>query len=234
MRCGECGGMITGEVITKRQKNGNVHRYVYYRCTKKRGLCSQSYIREETLSAQLSTLLSTYTLPTGWAGELYRMADEDEQKAESVAGTAVQALRAKITQLDAKMSRFVDLYSEQDIDRDTFLERKRALMSERKSVEEQIARLERDATLWLQPLRDFIKDASLLDETIENGDLPSKKLSLQKIFGSNLSLKNRILVSTPTTPYASLREARLNFSEKDLVTPIAEAEGFEPSRGFLP
>ncbi len=232
MRCGECGGMITGEVITKHQKNGNVHRYVYYRCTKKRGLCSQSYIREETLSVQLSDLLSEYVVPAGWTNEFYRLADQDEQKAESVAGAAVQELRAKIAQLDGKMSRFVDLYSEQDIDRDTFLERKRALMSERKSAEEQIARLEHDATLWLQPLRDFINDAQTLGETIQNGDLPSKKLSLQKIFGSNLSLKNRILVSTPTPPYASLREARLNFSENSSVLCIAEGEGFEPSIPF--
>ena len=160
------------------------------------------------------------------------MADEDEQKAESVAMTAVQELRAKVAQLDGKMSRFIDLYSEQDIDRDTYLERRRALMSERKSAEEQIARLERDATLWLQPLRDFIKDASLLDETIQTGGLTAKKLSLQKIFGSNLSLKNRILVSTPTPPYASLREARLNFSKNNSVLPIAERVGFEPTDRF--
>jgi DNA invertase Pin-like site-specific DNA recombinase len=229
MRCGECGGMITGEVITKHQKNGNVHRYVYYRCTKKRGLCSQSYIREETLSTQLSDLLSFYVMPTDWTQELYHLANEDEQKADSVATAAVQELRVKIGQLDAKMSRFVDLYSEQDIDRDTYLERKHALMSERKSAEEQIARLERDATLWLQPLRDFINDASLLDKTIQSGDLPSKKLSLQKIFGSNLSLKNRILVSTPTPPYASLREARLNFLENSSVLCIAVCLGLELS-----
>jgi DNA repair exonuclease SbcCD ATPase subunit len=224
--------MITGEVITKHQKNGNVHRYVYYRCTKKRGTCSQSYIREETLSAQLSVLLSEYVVSAGWTQELYRLADEDEQKAESVAMTAVQELRAKIAQLDGKMSRFVDLYSDQDIDRDTYLERKRDLMSERKSAEEQIARLERDATLWLQPLRAFINDASMLGETIQNDDLPSKKLSLQKIFGSNLSLKNRILVSTPTTPYASLREARLNFSENSSVLCIAERVRFELTEPF--
>jgi hypothetical protein len=56
----------------------------------------------------------------------------------------------------------------------------------------------------------------------KSGDLPSKKLSLQKIFGSNLSLKNRILVSTPTPPYASLREARLNFLENSSVLCIAQ------------
>lgn len=33
--CASCGMMITAENKTKRQKNGNVHHYVYYRCTKK-------------------------------------------------------------------------------------------------------------------------------------------------------------------------------------------------------
>ena len=93
MRCGECGGMITGEVITKHQKNGNIHRYVYYRCTKKRGICSQSYIREEALSAQLSDLLSQYVLPSEWATELRRMAEVDERLADDTARMAVRELR---------------------------------------------------------------------------------------------------------------------------------------------
>lgn len=33
--CASCGMMITAENKTKRQKNGNVHEYTYYRCTKK-------------------------------------------------------------------------------------------------------------------------------------------------------------------------------------------------------
>src|SRR3989339_666851 len=43
--CASCGMMITGEYKVKKQKNGNVHEYVYYHCTKKnkkRFLLSQS------------------------------------------------------------------------------------------------------------------------------------------------------------------------------------------------
>jgi site-specific DNA recombinase len=35
MKCGECGMAITAEEKTKCQKNGNVHKYIYYHCTKK-------------------------------------------------------------------------------------------------------------------------------------------------------------------------------------------------------
>ena len=55
----------------------------------------------------------------------------------------------------------------------------------------------------------------LYNSVIETAPLYAKKSYAQKIFGSNLFLNNRLLVSTPTPPYASLREARLNFSEKD-------------------
>ena len=53
-------------------------------------------------------------------------------------------------------------------------------------------------------------------------DLPSKKLSLQKIFGSNLSLHTREARGVALPQYAALRAAKNNFSENDLVLPIAE------------
>ena len=63
------------------------------------------------------------------------MADKDEAKAESVASASVKDLRAKVADIDGRVSRLTDLYVEQDIDRDAYLLRKRALMSERKTAE---------------------------------------------------------------------------------------------------
>jgi len=56
--CGLCGSGITAEEKFKKQKNGNVHRYVYYGCTRSRDLhCKGGYIREEELISQLTKLL---------------------------------------------------------------------------------------------------------------------------------------------------------------------------------
>ena len=67
MRCGECGMAITAEVREKHQKNGNTHRYTYYRCTKKSAVgCSQSYVREEVLACKALTgidVLLTHEAP---------------------------------------------------------------------------------------------------------------------------------------------------------------------------
>ena len=51
-------------------------------------------------------------------------------------------------------------------------------------------------------------------------DLPSKKSSLQKIFGSNLSLKNKEIQSVSIPPYAELRSARKNFFETNFVPTV--------------
>ena len=215
MHCENCGCFITAEEITKYQKNGNIHRYVYYRCTKKRGPCSQSYVREEILTAQFSNLLSYYALPPEWARELSRMADKDELEAEHIAGISVQELKAKITDLNERESRLTDLYVSQDIDRDAYLERKQSLMSERKTAEEQIARLKHDFTFWLQPLREWINEGLKLNEIAQNTDLPSKKISLQKIFGSNLTLQSREARGVPKNPWLSLAVAKENSEKLD-------------------
>jgi hypothetical protein len=53
-------------------------------------------------------------------------------------------------------------------------------------------------------------------------DLPSKKLSLQKIFGSNLSLHTREARGVAQPQWASLREAQNNFDISSPVLPIAQ------------
>ena len=59
-----CGMMFTAETRIKRQKNGNVHTYIYYRCTRKSKTvrCAEPHIRAEELDKQLSVLLQSYTL----------------------------------------------------------------------------------------------------------------------------------------------------------------------------
>ena len=230
--CGECGCSITAEAITKRQKNGNVHRYVYYRCTKKRGPCSQSYVREEALNTQLSDLLSRFVLPQEWGKEMLLMADKDEREAQSVAVASVRELRATLADIDTRIARLTDLYVEQDIDRDAYLVRKRALMSERKSVEGQIAHLERNASAWLEPMRKWIQDAQMLDEILKNNDLPSKKTSLQKIFGSNLTLQSRETRGVAQNQWTALTAVHQKNSISSSVSTMVPGEGLEPSSSF--
>ena len=221
LSCSECGCSITAEEKVKHQQNGNMHRYVYYHCTKKRGTCNGAYLREEVLDAELSDLLSRFHLPREWAEEMECMAQKDAQEAEQSATASVSALRADIAVLNEKIARLTDLFVEQDIERGDYLARKRALVDERRQLEEQVLKFERNAAHWLEPLREWIKDASMLDEIAQSENLSLKKSSLQKIFGSNLTLHTREARGTAKMHWLSLlggKESQYqNASIQDLV-----------------
>lgn len=59
MACGLCGSGISADEKFKKQKNGNVHRHVYYGCTKARDKnCKCGYINEVDLIKQFEILIN--------------------------------------------------------------------------------------------------------------------------------------------------------------------------------
>jgi hypothetical protein len=231
LRCGFCGMGITAEVKDKRQKNGNVHHYTYYRCTRKNKAvrCKEVPMRSELLDLQLSALLDEYAMPQEWISPLSAMLDTEADSASKTAAEAVQGLRDKVVDISRKIERLMDLYVAEDIERDNYLSRKRSLVSERRTIEEQIVRLERAPAVWVEPVRNWIKDASTLEKTAEAEDLLLKKSSLQKIFGLNLSLHAREARGNPLPPYAALRVAKNSLPKNQLSLILEPLAGIEPA-----
>ncbi len=238
MSCGECGMAITAEVRTKHQKNGNTHRYIYYRCTKKSAAhCSQSYVREETLSADVSDLLALFVLPPHWARDFERRMETDERDVGRTSAQAVASLREQMHDIERKLDRLTDLYIAQDIERDAYLAKRRALMSDKRTKEEHAARLERDGHAWLEPMRSWIHEAENLAQMQNDPSLPAKKSAIQKIFGSNLQLHNQKVSGTAHPLYAALRAARQKSvrqsADADSIQLWAPRVGFEPTTNSL-
>ena len=188
IKCGECGRMITAET----QKG-----HVYYRCTKKDRKCSQPFIRQEALDIELSSILKKYIMPKDWAEELLKMAERDSTESGNSVATVVQSLRFRITEIDGKLQRLKEMYLDQDIEREDFRNDKNNLVSEKKSLEEQIERLEHNHNSWLEPYKEWLKDAENLGAITQGAELHPKKSAAQKIFGSNLFLNSQKLYGTP-------------------------------------
>ncbi len=63
MTCGLCGSGISADEKFKKQQNGNIHRYVYYGCSKFNDKnCKSGYLREENLIEQLLGLMGNINL----------------------------------------------------------------------------------------------------------------------------------------------------------------------------
>lgn len=127
LRCAECGGAITAERQVKRQKNGNVHHYTYYRCTKKdkiRQWCSQAYIREEDLDTEITNLIKPFSLREDWADAmLLRVKKEKDECAQSCAKLAAEK-RTEIEKLTLRLQRLLDSFLDGIVERDAYVAEK--------------------------------------------------------------------------------------------------------------
>ena len=231
VRCGTCQMMITAEVKVKRQLNGNVHEYVYYRCTRKSKsiTCAAPFIRQENLDEQLSSLLQTVSLPEDWAEVLRKMAEADQSTSAQSNAAGVEEMRESIRAIQVKLQRLLDGYLDQDIEREVYREQKASLLSAKKSLEEDMSRIEHQQHDWLEPFQKWLNVATNLVPIARDHDLSMKKVMAKEIFGSNLRLAARRLSGEPMIPYSFIRDAAASaadFSERQL---IVRAVGIEPT-----
>ena len=193
LSCASCGMQITGEYRVKTQLNGAQHFYTYYHCTKKSKTqkCPEPCIRQESLDAQISSLLQKVSLPQDWADYLNGRLEKDKVESSQSVSAFVEKNQKMITDITAKLQRLLDGYLDQDIDKEVYLAEKSKLLSEKKSLEEEISRNQQKQKHWLEPMEKWIKDAGNMEKIALDSNLFAKKVAAKEIFGSNLVLAGR-------------------------------------------
>ncbi|KKU15644.1 MAG: Recombinase [Candidatus Jorgensenbacteria bacterium GW2011_GWA2_45_9] len=230
MKCGTCGMSITGEYRVKKQKNGNVHDYIYYHCTKKNKSikCPEPCIRQEELDRQLSSLIQKFSLRPDWAEKLLAMAEKDKAvSAQSVSAFVLES-QNQIRAIQTKLQRLLDGFLEQDIERETYREQKALLLSAKKSLDEKMARIEQKQNDWLEPFQNWIKVAVTLVKIARDSNLLQKKVAAKEIFGSNLRLASRAVRGEPVFPYLSALRAAESVGKIPESLILVGVTGLEP------
>ena len=244
LRCATCTLAITAEKKVKHQKNGNIHEYTYYRCTRKHKsiVCKEPPITEPELAAQLSHILQGYALPKSWAEQLETMLAEDEKKANQSSSVFIADAQTRVSNLQGKLRRLLDSYLDQDIDQQTYRTKQSELMSEKMSLEEQIGKLTLAAGSWVEPMRQWIKTAVSLKKIAENAEPVVMKQAFSEIEGLNLffSKKEARLLPRPEahSPQENIWVLLRKTLEKTGATRLKSlespflvgAKGLEPSR----
>jgi hypothetical protein len=157
------------------------------------------------------------------------MADKDEKEGFKATTALTEDLRSKMIEIDRKQDRLLEGYISELIEPDRYREEKNKLTSEKKTLAEQMTRLEQKGNSWLEPLRNWIKDAQTLNEIDETTPGPLKKSFAQKIFGSNLFLKNQKIEFIAKTQYAELSSAYRNNGNAPSCNIVAPGVGIEPT-----
>src|SRR3989344_9630894 len=148
---------------------------------------------------------------------MYPQIQDNEMLQAALSTTAlVQEARDEIRGISQKLQRLLSAYLDQDIERESYRSEKANLLSRKKSLEEKIANLEQGAIAWIEPLREWIKDAQTLNNFDETTPLPLKKSFAQKIFGLNLTLHAREARGVAEIQWAAIEAAHQKNSKTDV------------------
>ena len=205
-RCGECNSMISAQWTTNRHGT----KYRYYRCSKKRGKCTQPYIQESELADKIRTKLEQIALADKYTGWMLNRVD-DWEKSEIVSSTAdLQNLSSKIQASEERMEKLVSAYLDNDIPKPIYLKRKDEIMRSLASLQAEKKDFENGKKKWVEPTRAWILDTKQANFLATSDDLVQIKSFVQKI-GTNPEISGKSMhfrESPPSENTARLR-ARL-------------------------
>lgn len=220
MRCGECGCMITAEEKTKRQKNGNVHHYIYYHCTKRRDPnCSQRCLEEKSLRKQVLTILDDIEIPPefhDWAIKWFeKTGAKDTEHSRRITANLQVALREHTDKIDT----LIDMRAGQEITEEELKRRKSALTKEKIRLELLLTRSKQKTMSLIDNAEEcfsFARDAST---KFKSGDHETRRRVVANL-GSNPVLMNKTFAITVRKPLIPLQRAAKEVKKIH--------EGFEP------
>ena len=183
--CAECGGMFTAQHA---KGNGGIYRY--YRCTKKHGACSQGYVQEKDLVAQIKERLQTISLCDEYADWMLAKIDEWEQTSTSSSQSDVHNLSKRIKADEERMEKLVGAYLDGDIPKEIYLTKKDTTMRSLATLKEKLKDCERRGNNWVEPLREWVldtKQAAFLSSSDNFSEIAS---FVQKI-GTNHTVRDK-------------------------------------------
>ncbi len=210
VRCRECGGAITAEEHIKHYPTtrGEV-RYVYYRCSKKFGKCSQPFIPEDKLVGQLQSRITDIALPAPWARDWLIWAKEEYQIDRQGCDQRVKQIEGELKSAEEKTDRLLDLYLEQTLAEEIYRKKQNQLFDEKTILVGQLKKIREGGSSWLEPFREFVKEAADAAKIARKENTNGKICDFAKRVGSNYLLDQGKIIIEYKRPFASLRAAAL-------------------------
>ena len=183
MQCGTCRCAITAEI----QKGHH-----YYRCTKKKGNCTEKYLREESLLEQARAIVEQVSLPDDWAENMLCKLDEEKAQAHTTSREAVRCLVEEKQEIEKKLEKLLDMKLEGTIDTEEYVQKKNKLLKRKATLDQRIRDSEQNGNAWLEPMREFIIRSCQAKKLLSQDD-PQEFRTFLKTIGSNVLLKGQML-----------------------------------------
>ncbi|HLG19618.1 MAG TPA: recombinase family protein [Bdellovibrionota bacterium] len=199
-KCVTCDGGITAE----RQRGHH-----YYRCSRKRGRCTEPYLREESFADQIQRAIAAVALPDDtFQKMLAALAKEQEASSQPIEKLKAET-RETVGDISKKLDRLLDAHLDETIEKAEYLSKKELLLNEKLRLEERLRKLEQTRMGWLEPTKNFLIAAHRAGAIATSDDMAERKEFLKKI-GSNVRLGAKRLRFDYEKPWVILARAEKN------------------------
>ncbi len=222
-RCAKCGSMVVGYLRERLQKNGNYHRYVYYRCTKHRDpKCDELQVKEEQMNLDTYRILEQLEIPTDfrqWAMEVLKQETSHDQELED---SQLQKRKVAIENCRKKMDKLLDLHLAGTIDQDSFSAKQKEIQKELSRLEGVLEKSSSGDDSWYKMAEQMLTFAELAKLRYQTGSQEAKRSIIGNI-GLNLLISDRRPAITLLPPFEELKK----------IAPEARelSKSFEPVQG---
>jgi len=227
IRCGECGAVITAETKTKKQKNGNVHNYIYYHCTKRKNPdCSQKVITQGKLEEQIIDILDKIQIPqgfTGWAiNVLKKESGQEKENQINIISNNQKAYNTVVLKIDG----LIEMRASNEITQEEFFAKKAELAKERARLQELIKDQDKRIDDWLEKAEKLFIFSERAKSKFQDKETTLKeKGMILSCLGSNLSLLDGKLSISLQEPLTHVEEMAKIMKDKSFrFEPLALGE----------
>lgn len=198
LTCATCRYSLVGEL----QKG-----HVYYRCHTKE--CFGNSVREDVVHAKFAEFLQTLEFNekerTYFRAWIARSRDTWESRRES----GIKSLNMTLGQLKDRLNRLTDAYIDNALDKTMFEERKRGLLLDRKSVEDNLTNLTQEKRPLADKLENFLElaDTAWLSYQLAS---PEEKRDMVRILTSNRTVQEKKLDLEPSIAFREISNRSKN------------------------
>lgn len=200
LTCTCCGCAVVGDL-----KKG---QSVYYRCSHRRGLCPEGYVRQEVLEGLLRERLGdTLKLSPEVVQGLEEAAQEIVRDADHGAGETRRALEGRLQNLERKLAALLDLRLAGHLGDEEYAAKRAELLRAQRQAQEALAAFElpqmdpREGVHW------FVRTCNEAAAAFQHGTDADVR-TLLRIVGSNYRLGAGKVDFEPVEPFTLAAQAR--------------------------
>ena len=224
IRCEICGAMITAEHKTKKNKNGNVHHYIFYHCTKRRdpNCPGRKCVEEKKLEEQIEQFIKTIDIPPGFKDfaiqHLKKNYTEELEADKRIHDGQTKALEAS----KKKFSKLMDMRLNNELSEAEFSFKRQELRNEQELLDTALRNEGAPKETWMEKLEKTMDVAEDIHKRFKNGDWRSKK-QLVASLGQDLKMKDSQFIIGEENPILRIKKiaktSRTIYEKENAVDP---------------